>query len=236
MKLLLIEDDVAMVTTLRRGLREAYIVDTVTTGIEGLHEAEVGDYNVIVLDLMLPDMLGITVCQRLRHNHIATPILVLTGRDDVRDKVLLLDAGADDFLTKPFSLEELQVRLRVLVRRKPQPAHTSQLKVGNLTLDLATRRVNRSQIPITLRRKEYALLEYLMHNAGKVVTRAMIVDHVWDAGENLWTNAVDVHIKYLRDRVDRPFSEPLIKTIHGVGYMLEAPKSSVPGRGALGAK
>ena len=223
MKLLLIEDDVAMVSALRRGLQAAYVVDAVATGAEGLHEAEVGDYDAIILDLMLPDMLGVTVCQRLRQREVVTPILVLTARADVRDKVLVLDAGADDYLTKPFSLEELRVRLRVLVRREPQTARTSQLAVGDLSIDLATRRVRHGQEPVRLRRKEYALLEYLMHNAGTVVTRAMIIDHVWDVGDSLWTNAVDVHIKYLRDKIDRPFGTALITTVHGVGYMLEAP-------------
>src|SRR6185312_5837037 len=140
MKLLLIEDDAEMVAALRRGLQESYLVDAATTGSEGLHEAEVGSYDAIVLDLMLPDMLGVTVCQRLRRRGVGTPILVLTARADVRDKVLVLDAGADDYLTKPFSLEELRVRLRVLVRREPQAIRTSQLTVGDLTLDIATRR------------------------------------------------------------------------------------------------
>jgi two-component system, OmpR family, response regulator len=226
MKLLLIEDDAVMVASLRRGLHEAYLVDAVATGVEGLHEAEVGDYDGIVLDLMLPDMLGVTVCQRLRQRQIATPILILTGRDSIRDKVLVLDAGADDYLTKPFSLEELRVRLRVLVRREPQWVRTSRLTVGDLELDMATRRTSCRGVPIQLRRKEYALLEYLMHHAGSVVTRAMIIDHVWDVGDSLWTNAVDVHIKYLRDKIDRPFDMELIKTVHGVGYMMEVPVES----------
>lgn len=228
MKLLLIEDDAFMVAALRRGLNQSYLVDAVATGTEGLHEAEVGSYDAVVLDLMLPDMLGVTVCQRLRQKGIGTPILVLTARADVKDKVLVLDAGADDYLTKPFSLEELRVRLRVLVRREPKTARTSQLAVGDLTVDIATRRVNRGEVPIKLRRKEYALLEYLMHHAGTVVTRAMITDHVWEGGDSLWTNAVDVHIKYLRDKIDRPFECAMIKTVHGVGYMLEAPRTVVP--------
>jgi len=227
MKLLLIEDDAEMVACLRRCLHESYIIDAVATGSEGLHEAEVGNYDAIILDLMLPDMLGVTVCQRLRQRQIVSPLIVLTARAGVNDKVLALDAGADDYLTKPFSLEELRARLRVLVRRQPQAARTSRLSVGDLTIDIATRRVNRGEVPIKLRRKEYALLEYLMHNAGIVVTRAMIVDHVWDAGDSLWTNAVDVHVKYLRDKIDRPFNTPLITTVHGVGYMLEAPPSPV---------
>jgi two-component system OmpR family response regulator len=227
MKLLLVEDDIAMIALLRRGLHTSYLIDAATTGIDGLHEAEVGDYDAIILDLMLPDMLGVTVCQRLRQREVVTPILVLTAREDVKDKVLVLDAGADDYLIKPFSLEELRVRLRVLVRRDSRAARTSQLSVGELTLDIATRRVNRNQVPIKLRRKEYALLEYLMHNAGTVVTRAMIIDHVWDVSDSLWTNAVDVHIKYLRDKIDRPFTTPMITTVHGVGYMLEAPSTAV---------
>jgi two-component system, OmpR family, response regulator len=230
MKILLVEDDAAMVACLRRCLHESYIIDAVTTGVEGLHEAEVGSYDAIVLDLMLPDMLGVTVCQRMRQGQIVTPILVLTARAEVNDKVLALDAGADDYLTKPFSLEELRARLRVLVRRQPQAVRTSQLRAGDLTIDLATRRVSRGEVLIKLRRKEYALLEYLMHNAGIVVTRAMIVDHVWDAGDSLWTNAVDVHVKYLRDKIDRPFNTSLITTVHGVGYMLEAAPTPTPAK------
>lgn len=223
MKILLVEDESGMVACLRRCLQESYIIDAVATGAEALHEAEVGNYDAIILDLMLPDMLGVTVCQRLRKRQVVAPILVLTARAEVGDKVLALDAGADDYLTKPFSLEELRARLRVLVRRQPQVVRTSQLTAGDLTINIATRRVSRGGVPIKLRRKEYALLEYLMHNAGIVVTRAMIVDHVWDAGDSLWTNAVDVHVKYLRDKIDRPFDTSLITTVHGVGYMLEAP-------------
>lgn len=223
MKLLLIEDNEAVVMALRRGLRAICLIDVATSGKDGLYGAEVGDYDVMVLDLALPDISGLEVCRVLRSQRHTTPILALTGQTSVQHKVAMLDAGADDYMTKPFSLEELKARLRVLMRRDVVCQHSSILRVHDLTLSLADRRVERAAVPIHLRRKEYALLEYLMHNAGKVVTRAMIIDHVWDVSDTLWTNAVDVHIKYLRDKIERPFAGPvLITTVHGVGYKLEA--------------
>jgi two-component system OmpR family response regulator len=223
-KVLIIEDNTAIVTSLRQALRNLYIVDAAHTGADGIHAAEGTPYDAIILDLLLPDKSGLAVCQELRRRGVTTPIMVLTGEDEIEQKVALLDAGAEDYLTKPFRLEEFKARLRVQVRRSLKRGLSSLLCVGDLTLDLATRQVHRQEIRIELRRKEYALLEYLMHNAGKAVTRAMILDHVWDtSADNMWTNAVDVHIKYLRDKIDRPFdSGPLIATMHGIGYKLEA--------------
>lgn len=224
MKLLIIEDEGALITALRRGLRTLYIIDGASTGHDGLHRAEVAEYDAIMLDLSLPDLDGLEVCKRLRKLPNQVPILVLTAQDSVDTKVQLLDAGADDYLIKPFSLEELKARLRVLTRRET-PAISSELVVGELILNTATREVTRLGAPINLRRKEFDLLEYLMRNPGKALSRSMIIDHVWDIGDNLWTNAVDVHIKYLRDKIDRPFSTPMIVTVHGVGYKLEATQS-----------
>lgn len=221
MKILLIEDDHDVMLALQRGLQPLFRVDTARTAEDGLHQHEVGEYDVVVLDLGLPDIPGIEVCVAMKKRAGAPPILVLTGRADVRTKVAVLDAGADDYLTKPFSLEELKARLRALSRRN-RKQNSSLLRVGDLILDTATRSVERDGKRIKLRRKEYALLEYLMQNQGAVITRPMIVDHVWDTSDNLWTNAVDVHIKYLRDVIDRPFSSPLIQTVHGVGYKIGA--------------
>lgn len=220
MKLLIIEDNLAVLSALRQSLNPFYIIDTATSGEEGAHIAIPDAYDVILLDLGLPDIGGDRVCELIRKSSVMTPILVLTGSTKVKDKVLLLDSGADDYLTKPFSLEELKARLRVLVRR-PTQGKTSILKLGDLSLDPATRRVSRGSSSIKLRRKEFDLLEYLMYNSGKVLTRSMILDHVWEMNEGLWTNAVDVHIKYLRDKIDRPFGTKMIETVHGIGYRIE---------------
>jgi len=221
MKVLVIEDEVAIAQALQRGLRRRYLVDIASTATEGLHQATVNAYDAILLDLSLPDMNGLRVCEQLRREHNTTPIVVLTGNDASADKVRLLDAGADDYLTKPFSLDELKARLRVVMRHSSKAANSSKLVVGELSLDTATRQIERAGRPIRLRRKEFDLLEYLMHHPGSVVTRATIVEHLWEASDAMWTNAVDVHIKYLRDKIDRPFAEPLITTVHGVGYKLE---------------
>jgi len=223
MRLLVVEDDSGIVASLRRGLRTNYVVDIAKTGADGLDRAEITTYDAIVLDLNLPDQSGLEVCRELRIRPKSAPILILTGSADIEDKVTLLDAGADDYLTKPFSMEELKARLRVLVRRSSR-AGSSLLVVDDLKLNTATRHVERAGTQIQLRRKEFDLLEYMMYHSGTVITRSMIIDHVWDSHDNLWTNAVDVHVKYLRDKVDRPFATALIKTVHGVGYKLEVSK------------
>ncbi len=222
MKVLTIEDDDLIVKVLQRALAPTYRVEVAETGSQGMHQAEVNDYDAILLDLNLPDMHGLEVCQYLREHKVATPILVLSGQSSVDDKVRLLDAGADDYLTKPFSLEELKARLRTLLRRGLEGSQSSSLRVGDLVLNTAARWVKRANQTIQLRRKEFELLEYLMHHAGTVVTRESIIDHVWDASDVMWTNAVDVHIKHLRDKIDRPFGQPMIMTVYGVGYKLEA--------------
>jgi two-component system, OmpR family, response regulator len=221
MKLLVIEDEAPIAQALRRGLQRHYLIDIAETAADGLHNAMVNAYNAILLDLGLPDMNGFHVCEQLRRENNTTPIIALTGNDDSADKVRLLDIGADDYLTKPFSLDELKARLRVVMRHSSKATSSSKLVIGELSLDTATRHVKRAGRPIRLRRKEFDLLEYLMHNHGRVVTRAALVDHAWEMDDAMWTNAVDVHIKYLRDKVDRPFSKAMIKTVHGVGYKLE---------------
>lgn len=222
MKLLLIDDDTGITTALALALANTYELDIARTGTGGLHKANTYHYDVILLDLKLPDMPGLTVCERLRHTGVTAPILILSGETKVLSKVSLLDAGADDYLTKPFSLGELKARLRVLMRRLEtnQPKKT-RLQTAGLTLDSDTYHVTRDGQTIKLRRKEFAMLECLMQHAGSVVTRNTLTNHAWRDNEDPWTNTIDVHIKYLRDKIDRPFDTRLIKTVHGLGYKLE---------------
>lgn len=221
MRLLIIEDNKQVVMALQRGLRSAYAIDVAYNGQDGLLQAMATSYDVILLDLTLPDMSGEDICRTLRAERRTMPIVIITAATEVVKKVTLLDMGADDFLTKPCSLEEIRARLRAVLRRSSQRLFNTLLVVEDLELDTAARTVTRQGQAIQLRRKEFDLLEYLMLNAGRTVTRPMIIEHVWDMNENLWTNAVDVHIKHLRDRVDKPFGKRLIRTVHGVGYKIE---------------
>ena len=221
MKILLIEDDRELTTSLKGALSAQYTVDVTHTGEEGEFEATENDYDIIILDLLLPDADGMEICKRLRKAGVTVPILILTGKLDVSDAVAALDAGADDYLTKPFRLAELQARLRALVRRRPKVFSQSKLRVGDLSLDVEARTVERAGLVIELRRKELLLLEYLMRNSGKVVTRGMILDHVWESSADPVANTIDVHINFLRAKVDRPFPKALIKTVHGLGYKIE---------------
>lgn len=176
---------------------------------------------MIILDLSLPDKNGYDVCKALRAAHINTPVLILTGATDLATRVTLLNAGADDFVTKPFSVAELKARLGALLRRPPSIFNSDVISVQDLTIDSSRRRVERAGTPIPLRRKEFDILEYLVRNRGRPVTRAMILDHAWDGSKDTWNNTVDVHIKHLRDKIDRPFKSPLIKTAYGIGYLIE---------------
>ena len=222
MKLLLIEDSVDISLALERALSSSYIVDVTATGQSGLDKALTDDYEVIVLDLNLPDMHGLDICQAIRSHSIRVPILILSGEAKVLSKISLLDAGADDYLTKPFSLGELKVRLRALQRRaESHVLKQAHLEVGDLSLDSMSHQVTRGDQIIQLRRKEFSLLECLMQNAGNVVSRQTLCAHAWHDSEDLWKNTIDVHIKYLRDKMDRPFASQLIKTVHGYGYRLE---------------
>lgn len=223
-KVLVVEDDAHVALALYRALSPAYKVDVAKTAASGLRRAGLTDFDAIVLDLGLPDMSGQEVCRRLRAMGAVSPILILTGQSDIASKVALLDAGASDYVTKPFSLEELKARLRALTRRY-QPGGPGQLIVDDLVMDTERRRVERGGQLVALRRKEYAILECLMRRAGSVVTRNILIDSVWDGHGDAWTNTVDVHINHLRDKVDRPFNRPLIKTVHGLGYKLDASKS-----------
>lgn len=222
-KLLVVEDNAPLAKSLKGWLAKQYQVSVVSNGQAALDMLEQDDFEMIVLDLGLPDMPGEHVCAEIRNRDIVTPILVLTANDEVNSKVSLLDLGADDYLLKPFYIGELQARLRALQRRgsNKHSTATNVLTVGDLSLDLARRQVQRDGEVLHLRRKEFDILEYLMHNRGTVVTRSMILNNAWDAGTDRWNNTVDVHVKYLRDKVDKPFKTKLIKTAYGVGYMID---------------
>lgn len=221
MKLLLIEDNSLIAEALRQGLKANYAIDVAKDGKTGLELATQNKYDLIILDLVLPDTSGREICATLRRQQVPAPIIILTASTSVNDKISLLDIGADDYLTKPFSLEEVRARIRAILRRTTTATPSATIVVGILELDPARRTLYRKGKSIELRRKEFDILEYLMTQPGKTLTRAMIVSHIWDMSDNLWANVVDVHIKHLRDKIDRPFNTHLIKTVHGVGYKLE---------------
>ena len=222
MKLLLIEDDRETAATLKEELGKDYIVEVSFTGEDGEYQTDINEYDLVILDLGLPDKGGEEVCRNIRKKNARVPILVLTGEHKVQTKVSLFDLGADDYLTKPFSFGELKARIRALLRRKQDTFVSQIISLDDLTLDLNKKIVQRGVKHISLRRKEFYLLEYLIRNAGRVVSRSMILDHVWESNSESLTNVVDVHIKYLRDQIDRPFGKQLIKTVHGLGYKIEA--------------
>ena len=221
MRILLIEDEKRIANFIERGLKEKkYVVDTASDGEKGLFMSEVNIYDLIILDVMLPGKDGISVCRELRKKKIDAPILILTAKDTVRDKVLGLNSGADDYLTKPFAFEELLARIRVLLRRK-EGIKTTILKVADLGLNQLTHEVIQAGKKVDLTSKEYALLEYLMINADHIVTRTMISEHVWNESFDSFTNIIDVYINYLRSKIDKGFGKELIQTVRGTGYVLK---------------
>ncbi|MGB9499026.1 MAG: response regulator transcription factor [Dissulfuribacterales bacterium] len=221
MRILLVEDEKRMASFIKRGLTEQrYTVDLAYDGEEGLFLAETNPYDLIILDVMLPKADGITVCRELREKKVEVPILMLTAKDDVRDKIIGLDSGADDYLTKPFAFDEFLARVRVLLRRQRVDKSTT-LKVADLELDQLTHKVTRAGQEIELTATEYALLEYLMLNANQVVTRTMISEHVWDQDFDSFSNVINVYVNYVRKKVDTGFSKILIQSIRGTGYILK---------------
>ena len=221
MRILLVEDEKKMASFIERGLKEEhYAVDVSSDGEEGLSRAEVNPYDLVILDVMLPAKDGITVCREIRNKKLKTPILLLTAKGSVRDKVQGLDSGADDYLAKPFEFEELLARVRALLRRN-RGLETPILKVADLELNDPTRLVTRAGREITLTSKEFSLLRYLMIHAGQVVTRTMISEHVWNESFDTFTNVIDVYVNYLRNKIDKGFEKPLIHTVRGAGYVLE---------------
>ena len=220
MRILLIEDEGKVSAFVERGLiAERYAVDVVADGKTGLEMTESYPYDLIILDLMLPVLDGREVLQRVRHKNTTVPVLVLTARDAVEDKVRLFDAGADDYLTKPFAFAELLVRTRALLRRGPVN-RSSTITVADLELDRLTQQVKRAGRRIELTAKEYSLLEYLMLSAGRVLSRNMIIEHVWDQSFDGINNIVDVYVRHLRTKIDDPYESKLIRTVRGAGYML----------------
>ncbi len=223
MRILVIEDEHRIANTIKKGLeQERYAVDVSYSGKDGFDLASTEDYDLLIVDLMLPQMDGLTICKTLRMKNIHTPILVLTARGQIQDKVNGLDSGADDYLTKPFSFEELLARIRALTRR-PKHAINTILNVGDLTLNPKLYEVKRVNIPIKLSNKEFSLLEYLMRNSNKILSKDEIINHVWDYDDDVLPNTVEVNIRNLRNKIDKPFlqSKPLIKTVRGFGYKIE---------------
>jgi two-component system OmpR family response regulator len=222
MRLLVVEDDVKLARALERGLqREGYAVDLADTGDDALSQATENDYDAVVLDVMLPGRDGFSVCRAMRGNERWAPVLMLTARDQVGDRIRGLDAGADDYLVKPFDFGELLARLRALIRRGPSE-RAPVLEVGDLHIDPAARVVTRAGREIELTVREFALLQFLAQRAGEVVSREQLLEHVWDTTEEGSTNVVDVYIGYLRNKVERPFRGKIIRTVRGIGFMLEA--------------
>lgn len=221
MRILVVEDEHRIAQAIKEGLeQESYAVDVAYDGDDGYNSASAGDYDLILLDVMLPGMNGLSVCKQLRSDGLHTPILMLTAKDQTHDVVNGLDTGADDYLAKPFSFEVLLARIRALLRR-PASSISQVLRTGNLTLDPSTKEVHRGTTPITLSTKEYALLEYLMRNPNKVLSKNNIMSHVWDFDADILPNTVEVFINYLRSKVDKPFKGPaLIQTVRGFGYKI----------------
>jgi two-component system OmpR family response regulator len=221
MRLLVVEDDPGMAALLVRSLRRAgYAVDTVATGQEALWSARENEYDAVVLDAMIPPPDGFEVCRQLRAEGRWAPVLMLTARQAVQDRVQGLDAGADDYLTKPFALAELLARVRALTRRDPLERPVA-LRAGDLRLDPVTHTVRRATTQIALSPKEFSLLQELMRRPGEVLTRTYLIDHVWDFAYDGGSNVVDVYIRYLRAKVDRPYGRNCIQTVRGVGYRLD---------------
>lgn len=222
MRILLVEDEHRIASSIKKGLeQEHYAVDIAYSGLDGLDLASAEDYDLIIMDRMLPEMDGVEVTKRLRGKNIHTPILILTAKSQIQDKIDGLDSGADDYMTKPFSFEELLARIRALTRR-PKNSLNPLLNVADLTLDKNTFEVKRNNKLIRLSSKEFALLEYLMRQPNKIVTKEQIINHVWDYEANILPNTVEVYIKNLRNKVDHPFKsdKPLIHTIRGFGYKI----------------
>jgi two-component system copper resistance phosphate regulon response regulator CusR len=221
MRLLVVEDERKLGRFLKHGLEEEhYAVDLAYDGEEGWYLSQVNDYDLMILDVMMPKMDGLTLCRRIRAAQKLTPIILLTARDAVEDRVSGLDQGADDYLVKPFAFSELLARIRALLRRQ-RDSIAIELQVADLILNPARRRVTRTGVSIDLTAKEYALLEYLMRHSGEIVTRTQITEHVWDQQFDTDTNVIEVYISYLRQKIDPPHAAKLLHTVRGMGYVLQ---------------
>ncbi|TRZ47067.1 DNA-binding response regulator [bacterium] len=223
MRILVIEDEHRIGTTIKKGLElEKYAVDLAFDGRDGLDLATTEEYDCLILDLMLPGIDGISICKKLRLDSIHTPILILTAKSQTEDKILGLNSGADDYLTKPFSFEELLARVRALIRR-PSGSQNPILRVGDLELDTISYLVKRGNKGISLSGKEYSLLEYLMRHSGKIISKEQIISHVWNYDDDILPNTVEVYIRKLRQKIETPFKNKklLLKTVRGFGYKIE---------------
>ena len=228
MRLLIVEDDATIADFVAKGLTEAgFAVDIAADGARGLERAVSGAYDVAILDVMLPQIDGLTLIDRMRARGVRTPVLILSARRTVDDRVQGLQDGGDDYLTKPFAFAELLARVQALVRRSTGTTEPTRLTVADLTLDLLTRRAERAGRALDLRPREFALLEYLMRNPGRVLSKTMILSHVWGYNFNPGTNVVDVLVSRLREKIDKDFELKLLHTVRGVGYVLE-PRDSAP--------
>ena len=224
MRILVIEDEAKVASFIRRGLEaEGYSVDTAPDGEVGLTQAFDYEYDLVILDVMLPKRDGLSVLQEMRRHKLHVPVLMLTARDTVADKVTGLDRGADDYLTKPFAFEELLARIRVLLRRG-SPLSLSTLSVADLELNLVSREVTRAGTRIALTAREFALLEFFLRHPGRVLSRALIAQHVWGVDFDTFTNVIDVYVNYLRKKIDVGFPTKLIRTVRGVGYAIKEPE------------
>lgn len=221
MKILIVDDNYRLAERMRQLLQKHYIVETAHSGDHALALLSESAFDLAILDLGLPDIPGLELCGHIRKISAKIPILIVTGVDTTASRVELLKAGADDYIAKPFDPPEFTARVQALLRRAERSESLSVIQVDDLIMDTAARTVMRNGQSITLRRKEFDILECLCRNRGRVMTRKMIIDHAWSSSTNSWTGSVDVHIKQLRDKVDKPFGRPLIKTAYGVGYIIE---------------
>ena len=222
MRVLVVEDDDKIASFIVQGLRQAGMaVDHTSDGEDGLHLALSETYDAAVIDIMLPKLDGLSLIQRMREKKMTTPVIILSAKRSVNERVSGLQSGADDYLVKPFAFSELLARVQALLRRNTDSPKTYNLAIGDLTMNLFTREVRRGEHPIELQPREYSLLEYLMHNAGRIVSRTMILEHVWDYNFDPQTNVVDVLVCRLRTKIDKDFPEKLIRNIRGVGYVLK---------------
>lgn len=223
MRILFVEDDEKIAEYILKGLKEAgFAVDHAADGEDGLYMALNESYDAAIIDIMLPKRDGLSLIEKMRQNNMNTPVIILSAKRSVDDRIKGLQVGGDDYLTKPFSFSELLARVQALIRRANRISEPTDITVGNLSLNLLTRDVLRSGIKIDLQPKEFSLLEYLMRNAGRVVSKTMILERIWDYNFDPQTNVVDVLISRLRSKVDRDFNEKMIHTIRGVGYVLKA--------------
>ena len=230
MRILVIEDDASVADYISKGLRESgFNVDQSGDGKDGLYRASAEKYDAIVVDRMLPGIDGLTIVKTLRGADNNTPALILSALGEVDDRVKGLKAGGDDYLVKPFAFAELLARIEALLRRKESSATKTRLRVADLEMDLLSHKVTRAGKPLNLQPREFRLLEYLMKHAGQVVTRTMLLENVWDYHFDPQTNVIDVHISRLRQKLDKEFEIPLLKTVRGAGYMLDEPEKEIPG-------